>query len=69
MRQVYRQNVADTVLVLSPRPSEVRALVHIELERRTVDTIHTPQFGRYVRMLDAHVKGRRYEGITNDAVR
>jgi NitT/TauT family transport system ATP-binding protein len=61
--------LADTVLVLSPRPSEVRALVHIELERRTVDTIHTPQFGRYVRMLDAHVKGHRHEGITNDAVR
>jgi NitT/TauT family transport system ATP-binding protein len=60
--------LADAVLVLSPRPSEVRALVHIELERRTVDTIHTPEFGRYVRLLDAHVKARRHEAITSNGV-
>jgi NitT/TauT family transport system ATP-binding protein len=60
--------LADAVLVLSPRPSEVRALVHIELERRTVDTIHTPEFGRYVRLLDAHVKAR-HEAITSDTAR
>lgn len=61
--------LADVVLVLTPRPSVVRALVEIELEQRTVDTVFTPEFGRYVRLLDSYVKGSPDERPPSEAVR
>jgi NitT/TauT family transport system ATP-binding protein len=48
--------LADRVLVLTPRPATVRALVLVTMERRTRDSIHTPAFGAYVRMLDDLIK-------------
>jgi NitT/TauT family transport system ATP-binding protein len=60
--------LADAVLVLTPRPSEVRALVEIALGKRTVETVHTPEFGRYVRMIDAYVKGAADGRVTAGAV-
>ena len=49
--------LADRVLVMTPRPARVRALVAIDLEARTLATVHTPAFGRLVRILDGHIKG------------
>ena len=49
--------LADRVLVLTPRPASVRALVPITLPPRTRDSIHTPEFGAYVRKLDDLIKG------------
>jgi NitT/TauT family transport system ATP-binding protein len=51
--------LADRVLVLTARPGRVRALVPIELPERTLESIHTPQFGAYVKVLDGHIKGTR----------
>ena len=48
--------LADRVLVLTPRPARVRALVPIDLPPRTLGSIHTPEFGRFVRILDGHIK-------------
>jgi NitT/TauT family transport system ATP-binding protein len=59
--------LADLVLVLTPRPSEVRALVPIELGPRNMESIHTPAFGSYVRKLDAYVKGGQDEVVAHDA--
>jgi NitT/TauT family transport system ATP-binding protein len=39
--------LADRVLVMSPRPGSIEAIIPIDLPRpRTVDSLHTPQAGR-----------------------
>ena len=48
--------LANRVLVLTARPATARAYVHVELPPRTLDTIHTPDFGSFVRMLDGYIK-------------
>jgi NitT/TauT family transport system ATP-binding protein len=49
--------LADRVLVLSPRPSTVRADVRIDLPPRSLASIHTAEFGALVRTLDGYIKG------------
>jgi NitT/TauT family transport system ATP-binding protein len=49
--------LADRVLVLTPRPASVRDLIPIAIATRTRDSVHTPEFGAYVRMLDDLIKG------------
>jgi NitT/TauT family transport system ATP-binding protein len=49
--------LADRVLVLTRRPATVRADVRIDLPPRTLDSIHTPEFGALVRILDGYIKG------------
>jgi NitT/TauT family transport system ATP-binding protein len=49
--------LADRVLVLTPRPSTVRADVRVDLPPRTLASIHTPEFGALVRTLDGYIKG------------
>ena len=48
--------LANRVLVLTPRPATARAYVHVDLPPRTLDAIHTPDFGSFVRMLDGYIK-------------
>jgi len=49
--------LADRVLVLTPRPARVRADVRIDLPPRSAGSVHTPEFGAYVRTLDGYIKG------------
>jgi NitT/TauT family transport system ATP-binding protein len=48
--------LSDVVVVLSPRPGRVAALVEVDLPQpRTVDMMTTPEFGRYVHEVRAHL--------------
>ena len=48
--------LASRVLVMTPRPSRVRAIVDIDLPARTSESVHTPAFGNLVKVLDDHIK-------------
>ena len=48
--------LASRVLVMTPRPSRVRAIVDIDLSARTWESVHTPAFGNLVKVLDDHIK-------------
>ena len=48
--------LASRVLVMTPRPSRVRAIVDIHLPARTRESVHTRAFGNYVKVLDDHIK-------------
>ncbi|MDE0058485.1 MAG: ABC transporter ATP-binding protein [Defluviicoccus sp.] len=48
--------LASRVLVMTPRPSRVRAIVDIDLPARTWESVHTPAFGNLVKVLDDHIK-------------
>ena len=48
--------LASRVLVMTPRPSRVRAIVDIDLPARTRESVHTPEFGNLVKVLDDHIK-------------
>ena len=48
--------LASRVLVMTPRPSRVRAVVDIDLPARARESVHTPAFGNLVKVLDDHIK-------------
>ena len=48
--------LASRVLVMTPRPARVRAIVDIDLPPRTRDAVHTNEFGNFVKVLDDHIK-------------
>lgn len=48
--------LASRVLVMTPRPSRVRAIVDIDLPARTPESVHTSAFGNLVKVLDDYIK-------------
>ncbi len=48
--------LASRVLVMTPRPSRVRAIVDVDLPARTRESVHTRAFGNLVKVLDDYIK-------------